>query len=60
MSLKCVQHFDRAVTAWAQFLPSPTHELCLCCSAMSGLMKLACLTILQGKSLESARLWQLC
>ncbi len=31
------------VTAWVQFLPSPTHETCLCCSAMSGLMKLACL-----------------
>ena len=30
-------------TAWVQFLPSPTHETCLCCSAVSGLMKLACL-----------------
>ncbi len=30
-------------TAWFQFLPSPTHKTCLCCSAMSGLMKLACL-----------------
>jgi hypothetical protein len=32
-------------TAWVQFLPSPTHETCLCCSAMSGLMKLDCLSI---------------
>ena len=31
------------VTAWVEFLPSPKHETCLCCSAMSGLMKLACL-----------------
>ncbi len=30
-------------TAWVQFLPDPTHETCLCCSAKSGLMKLACL-----------------
>ena len=30
-------------TASVQFLPSPTDETCLCCSAMSGLMKLACL-----------------
>ena len=22
-------------SAWIQFLPSPTHEACLCCSAMS-------------------------
>ena len=27
-----------------QFLPFPKHETCLCCSAMSGLMKLACLS----------------
>jgi hypothetical protein len=32
-------------TAWVQFLPSPTHETCLCCSVMSGSMKLACLSI---------------
>ncbi len=32
------------MTAWVQFLPVPTHETCLCCSAMSCLMKLACLT----------------
>ncbi len=31
--------------ARVQFLPSPTHETCLCCSAMSGLIKLACLFI---------------
>ncbi len=30
-------------TAWVQFQPSPTHETCLLCSAMSGSMKLACL-----------------
>ena len=30
-------------TAWDQFLPSPTHETCLCCPAMSDSMKLACL-----------------
>ena len=29
-------------TVWVQFLPAPTHETCLCCSAKSGLMKLAC------------------
>ena len=28
---------------WVQSLPAPTHETCLCCSAKSGLMKLACL-----------------
>ncbi len=33
-------------TAWVQFLPAPTHETCLCCSAKSGLMKLACLSSL--------------
>ena len=40
------------LTAWIQFLPSPssswavdspTHEMCLCCASMSGLMKLVCL-----------------
>ncbi len=39
------------VTAWVQFLPAPTHETCLCCSAVtrlvSSLMKLACLDIIQ-------------
>ena len=25
---------------WVQFLPSPTHEMCLGCFAMSSLMKL--------------------
>ncbi len=30
-------------TAWVQFPPSPTHDTCLCCSAMSCLMKLASL-----------------
>ena len=30
-------------TVWVQFLPAPTHETCLCCSAKSGLMKLACI-----------------
>jgi hypothetical protein len=30
-------------TAWVQFLPSLTFETCLCCSATSGVMKLACL-----------------
>ncbi len=30
-------------TAWVHFPPSPTHDTCLLCSAMSGLMKLACL-----------------
>jgi hypothetical protein len=30
-------------TTWVQFSPSPTHDTCLLCSAMSGLMKLACL-----------------
>ncbi len=30
-------------TAWVQFLPSPTHETCLSCSAMTCLMKKACL-----------------
>ncbi len=30
-------------TVWVQFQPSPTHNMCLLCSAMSGLMKLACL-----------------
>ncbi len=28
-------------TAWVQFPPPPTHNTCLLCSAMSGLMKLA-------------------
>ncbi len=30
-------------TAWVQFPPFPTHNTCLLCSAMSGLVKLACL-----------------
>jgi hypothetical protein len=30
-------------TAWVKFLPSPTHDTCLLCSATSCLMKLACL-----------------
>jgi hypothetical protein len=30
-------------TTWIQFPPSPTHDTCLLCSAMSGLMRLACL-----------------
>ncbi len=37
---------DGIVTARIQFLPSPAHEsdeTCLCCCAMSGLMKLACM-----------------
>ncbi len=33
-------------TAWVQFLPAPTHETCICCSAKSGLMKLACLMLM--------------
>jgi hypothetical protein len=32
-----------------QFPPSPTHNTCLLCSAMSGLMKLACLIFLKRK-----------
>ncbi len=32
-------------TAWVQFLPAPTHETCLCCSAKSSLMMLACLNL---------------
>ncbi len=32
-------------TAWVQFQPSPTHDMCLLCSAMSSLMKLACLIL---------------
>ena len=32
-------------TAWVQFPPSPTHDTCLLCSAMSSLMKLACLYV---------------
>ncbi len=35
-------------TAWVQFLPAPTHETCLFCSAESLLMKLACLAIHAG------------
>ncbi len=35
-------------TAWVQFLPAPTHYTCLCCSAKSGLMKLACLPPFHG------------
>jgi hypothetical protein len=33
-------------TVWGRFLPSPTHETSFCCSAMSGLMNLACLKYL--------------
>ena len=40
-------HVTRA--AWVQFPPSPTHETCLLCSAMSGLMKLACLLTRQAQ-----------
>ena len=29
--------------AWVQFPPSPTHNTCLLCSAVSGIMKLVCL-----------------
>ncbi len=32
-------------TAWVPFPPSPTHNTCLLCSVMSGLMKPACLII---------------
>ena len=41
-------------TAWVQFLPSPTHETCLCCSVMSCLMKLAvcsCAVCFNSKSI---------
>ncbi len=58
--VKCVSQNDRPLsvvglrrkrcpvtltrTAWVQFLPAPMHETYLCCSAKSGLMKLACLS----------------
>ncbi len=38
-------------TAWAQFPPSPTYNTYLLCSAISGLMKLACLWILNDISI---------
>ena len=42
-------------TAWVRFLPAPTHETCLCCSAKSSLMNLACLHTAQ----ESEGQWRL-
>ncbi len=53
-------------TAWAQFQPSPTHNMCLICSAMSCLTKLACLVfellealkcILVNMDIKIPRLW---
>jgi hypothetical protein len=35
-------------TAWVRFLPSPTHKTRLCCSAVRGLVKLACPPGLRG------------
>ena len=45
---KAVSSQTMTRTAWFHFklLPSPTHDICLDCSSMSGLMKLDCLHVL--------------
>ena len=47
LKAKAVSSHILTWTAWVQFPPSPTHDTCLLCSAMSGLMKLACLNIVK-------------
>ncbi len=42
---KAVSSHILTLTVWVQFQPSPTHYKCLLCSAMSSLMKLACLIL---------------
>jgi hypothetical protein len=43
LKAKAVSSHILTWTVWVQFPPSPTHNMCLLCSAMRGLMKLACL-----------------
>ena len=51
LKAKAVSSHILTWTAWVQLPPSPTHNTCLLCSAMSCLMKLACLISCQDRPL---------
>ncbi len=42
-------------TAWVQFPPSPTHDMCHLCSVMRGLMKPACLKYAPNRLFQEYR-----